>query len=197
MVMMMLREEQEKIRQISYAAATRYMSNANEALQKARKENNYYADVKYVRTACGVAYCGVLVALDAWLALKGVQKPKKPKRTSIDFYKMNVAELDGKMLCSLNTVYNVLHIAGYYDGERNVRVIKAGFESAYEIITKIKPEQEVAPDKAQKKLMVAKNLCPVLIACEQPVHNSWKKKLLKDLHFQKFNVPSRLLIDFY
>ncbi|GHV65334.1 hypothetical protein FACS1894199_05740 [Bacteroidia bacterium] len=134
----MSNEEQEGIKQRAYAESMRYMNNAKATLQKARKEDNYYADKKYVRTACGTAYSGVLLALDTYLELKGVEMPKK-KRRSIKFYTSHVAQLDGKLLNELNTVYEILHLDGYYDGIQKADVIKSGFDSANEIINKIKP----------------------------------------------------------
>jgi len=132
-------EEQKLFLKKEYAEAIRYMDNAKEALQKAGKEDGgYYKDVKYVKTACGVAYSGVLVALDAWLKIKGVEM-KKGKRKSIEYYTDNVAKLDGKMSRTLREAYNTLHLAGYYDGNTNVKVVQAGFEEAYKIIDKIKP----------------------------------------------------------
>jgi hypothetical protein len=91
-----------------------------------------------VRTACGTAYNGVLIALDTYLTLKDVELPKK-KRRSIDFYTRNISKIDGKMLKYLDTVYSVLHLSGYYDGILNASVIKEGFDNAYDIIDKIKP----------------------------------------------------------
>jgi hypothetical protein len=135
-------EQQEKIKQRAYAEAMRYMSNAKDTLQKARKDDDYYADKKYVRTACGTAYNGVLLALETYLELKGVEMPKK-KRRSIEFYVSNVAQLDGRLLKELNSVYNVLHLSGYYDGEQNAKIIKTGFDVAYSIIDRIKPDQVV------------------------------------------------------
>ena len=122
-----------------YAEANRYMDNAKDALSKAGKDGRYYNDVKYVKTACGVAYSGVLVALDAWLKIKGVEM-KAGKRKSIEYYTDNIAKLDGKMSRALRETYNTLHLAGYYDGNLTVKVIQAGFENAYEIIEKIKPD---------------------------------------------------------
>lgn len=116
----------------------RYMSNAKETLQKARKEDRFYQDRKYVRTACGTAYNGVLIALDTYLTLKDVELPKK-KRRSIYFYEQNISKLDGKLSKYLDSAYNVLHLSGYYDGELNANVINEGFVAAYEIINKIKP----------------------------------------------------------
>ena len=133
-------EEQNVFLKNRYAEAIRYMDNANATLKTAGKEkdNKYYKDDKYVKTACGTAYNGVLVALDAWLKIKGVEI-KKGKRKSIEFYTDNVAILDRKMSKALRTAYNVLHLAGYYDGETKINIIQSGLDTAYEIIDKIKP----------------------------------------------------------
>jgi hypothetical protein len=131
-------EEQQELKQRSYTEAVRYMDNAKEVLQKAKKEDKHYKDAKYVRMACGTAYSGTLLALDAYLTLKDVELPKR-KRRSIEFYTVNVGKLDRKMLQYVNDVYDILHLDGYYDGIRNAKVIHAGFDSAYEIINKIKP----------------------------------------------------------
>jgi glucosamine 6-phosphate synthetase-like amidotransferase/phosphosugar isomerase protein len=146
-------EEQNAILAKEYAEAVRYMDNAEKNLTKARKDGNYYADKKYIRTACGTAYNGVLIALEAWLKIKGVDLPvneptsvqgkkkrisQKP-RISIGLYKSHVAKLDGKMLSDLDAAYNVLHLDGYYDGITRVKTIESGFDAAYDIINKIKP----------------------------------------------------------
>jgi hypothetical protein len=134
-------EEQQELKQKSYAEAMRYMNNAKETLQKAKKEDNYYTDRKYVRTACGTAYNGVLLALDAYFMLKDVELPKK-KRRSINYYTRNTSKIDGKMLKYLDTVYSILHLSGYYEGILNAPVIKDGFDAAYDIIDKIKPHAQ-------------------------------------------------------
>ncbi|MDR0688455.1 MAG: DUF5618 family protein [Prevotellaceae bacterium] len=131
-------EAQEGIKQKAYAEAMRYMENAKETLRKARKEDDNYHDIKYVRTACGTAYNGVLIALDAYLQLKDVEMPKK-KRRSIEFYTSNVAQLDKKLLSYVNNAYDILHLWGYYDGIRDAVVVKRGFDYAEQIIDKIKP----------------------------------------------------------
>jgi uncharacterized protein (UPF0332 family) len=136
----MTRDEQEQFKIKHYNEAIRYMENAKETLQKAKKEDGYYRDKKYVRTACGTAYNGVLIALDAYLILKDVEMPKK-KRRSITFYSYKLAQLDGKMSTYLDVVYSVLHLDGYYDGASDAVVIKRGFANAYQIIDKIKPAE--------------------------------------------------------
>jgi hypothetical protein len=131
--------EQEALKATYYSEAIRYMDNAKEYLKNAKKEGNFYHDKKYVKTACGTAYNGLLVALDCYLALKGIDKPKKKQRKSIEYYQSNITRMDKKMLDYLNNAYEILHLWGYYDGIGDVRVVNAGFDNAYNIIEKIKP----------------------------------------------------------
>ena len=130
-------QEQKAVKEQYYTEAIRYMDNAKETLQKAGKDGSLYQDAKYVKTACGTAYNGVLIAMDCMFILKGIAKPKR--RKSIEYYRDNSAKIDRKAMDMLNSVYNVLHLDGYYDGIKAVKVIQSGFDSAYEIIEKIKP----------------------------------------------------------
>jgi len=138
--------EQQIFLKKEYEEAVRYMDNAKETLQKAKKDGSHYTDKKYVRTACGTAYNGVLLALDAWFVLKGIPKPNKKQRKSIEYYMSNIAQIDKKLATYLHSVYNVLHLDGYYDGVTAVKIIDGGFEVAYEIIEKIKPEDVEAQE---------------------------------------------------
>jgi hypothetical protein len=132
-------KEQQEIREKYYSEAIRYMDNAKEYLKNAKKEGPIYHDPKYVRTACGTAYNGVLIALDGFLILKGVHKPKRKERKSIEYYQKVLGKLDKKMLDNLNVTYKILHLSGYYDGIESVNVIKEGFTFANKIIEKISP----------------------------------------------------------
>jgi len=129
--------EQEKIRRKYYEEAIRYMDNAKETLKKAGKEDRFYIDEKYVKTACGTAYNAVLKALDGYLLIHGIEKSKGRKH--IDFYKEAIAITDKKLLNYVNEAYNSLHLFGYYDGSKDSKIILEGFDLAYIIIEKIKP----------------------------------------------------------
>ena len=59
--------DQDKVKAEYYKEAIRYMDNAKETLLKAGKEDDIYKDEKYVKTACGIAFNGVLKALDGYL----------------------------------------------------------------------------------------------------------------------------------
>ena len=144
-----------------YTEANRYMDNAKEALQKSDKEDyGHYRDIKYVKSACGIAYLAVLVALDAWLRLKGIPEPSKRTRKTINYYLSTIAGLDNKLVSNLNTAYNVLHLEGYYRGETKIKIIEGGFEAAYDIIDQIKPERlvEVKETKGQGLKRALNNL---------------------------------------
>ena len=83
----MVIEEQNRIRKTYYNQAIRYMENARETLQKAGKEDRFYIDKKYVKTACGTAYNAVLLALDGYLLLQGIER-KRGEKISIFIRKL-------------------------------------------------------------------------------------------------------------
>ena len=132
-------KDPNRIRTTYYNEANRYMENARETLKKAGKQDRFYVDEKYVKTACGIAYNGVLKALDGYLLLKGVEKTKG--RKSIEYYEEAIAGIDRKLLNYINSAYLILHLNGYYDGVRDARVISEGFNLAYSIIERIKPAE--------------------------------------------------------
>ncbi len=129
--------EQLEIKTKYYNEALRYMDNAKKTLKEAGKEDNYYLDDKYVKTACGIAYNGILKAMDCYLMLKDVEIPRGRKK--VGFYEKAINKLDKKLGVYFNDAYEILHLYGYYDGVRNVKVIQAGMELANNIIEKIKP----------------------------------------------------------
>jgi hypothetical protein len=129
--------QQEKIKVKYYTRAVREIDKANETLKKAGKEDRFYVDKKQVKTACGIAYNAVLLALDGYLLICGIEVKKGKK--DISFYKKSVSEVDIKLLNYVTEAYNILYLAGHYDGSRASKVILAGFELAFVIINKIKP----------------------------------------------------------
>jgi len=137
-------QEQQELKSKYYSEATRYMDNAKDYLKQARKEGKMYRDKKYVRTACGTAYSGVLIALEGFLVTKGIHAPNKKVRKSAEFYQQNLAKLDKKLLDHFISVYQILHLYGYYDGVENANVIKEGFTEAEIIVNKIKPTNGAA-----------------------------------------------------
>src|ERR1035438_729666 len=113
-----MKTENEEAGQKSLDLAMRYMDNAKKELTLSKKEGKFYEDTKHVSGACGVAYKGVLVALDGIFILRGIERDKR-KRPTIKYYQSNLAKVDKKMLNSLNVAYGNLHLAGYYDGNND------------------------------------------------------------------------------
>ena len=120
-----------------YKEAIRYVDNARDILKLAGKEDKFYADVKYVQTACGTAYLGIMKALDFLFDIKNV--PKRRGRKSIEYYQTTLGKMDKKLLNNLNDAYTILHLDGYYGGIKNIKIINLGFELATLIINALKP----------------------------------------------------------
>jgi len=132
-------DEQTAIKTTYYNEAIRYMENAKFTLKQAGKDDRFYKDDKYVKTACGTAYNGVLKALEGYFILKEIPPQKKGTRKDRQYYEKAITKIDKKLLKYFETAYHVLHLEGYYEGETNVTVIQEGFNVAYDIIEKIKP----------------------------------------------------------
>lgn len=113
----------------SIQEAKRYVDNAREILRdKARKEDGYYQDTKYVKMAGHTAYAGVLLALDEFLGKKG------KGRKDVSWYKEHLAKLDKKLLTSFVGAYDILHLSMSYDGNPVASVATAGLQEADTII---------------------------------------------------------------
>jgi hypothetical protein len=120
-----------------YKEALRYLKNAEETLKKAGIDGKFFIDEKYVHSACGIAYIGMLKALDFLFDIKGV--PKKKGRKSIEYYQGILSKLDKKLLNHLNSGYTILHLDGYYGGYKKISGIESGFDDAMSIIATLKP----------------------------------------------------------
>ncbi len=120
--------------------ALRYINNAKEILLKSSVEDGKYADDKYVKSACGVAYLGVIKAIDQFLLRKGVDRKALPKK--VEEYEKSLKKYaspyNGKVLKAFDDIYDELHIAGYYRGFlHSTDVVKAALRSAEEFIKKL------------------------------------------------------------
>lgn len=121
--------------------AIRYLNNAKELLSKSPIEGNRYVDEKYVKSACGVAYLGVLKAIDEYLIKKGLTQKELPKK--IEEYQKalqkHMSIHNGKLTKEFDAIYRELHIAGYYRGLlTHVETVKESFKAAKEFIDKVK-----------------------------------------------------------
>lgn len=121
--------------------AIRYLQNAKELLNQSSIEDSLYTDEKYVKSAFGIVYLGVLKSIDEYLLNKGLTKKELPKK--VEEYekalKKYLAVHNGKLLNQFKALYNELHIAGYYRGHiLHIEAVKALFKAAQDFIEKLK-----------------------------------------------------------
>jgi hypothetical protein len=98
--------------------AMRYLENARDILKGIPVDDNIYTDKKPVREAFGTAYLAVLEAINEALLKKGLTRKELPK--SVDGYiaalKKRLSVNNGKLVREFDSLYDALHIAGYYRG---------------------------------------------------------------------------------
>ena len=121
--------------------AIRYLQNAKELLGKSPIEDGFYTDKKYVKSACGVAYLGLLEAINEYLLRRGVSKKELPKK--VEEYEKALKKYasihNGSLARQFDFLYDELHIAGYYRGMlHRVDTVKAALKGAKEFIEKLK-----------------------------------------------------------
>ncbi|MCG6553705.1 MAG: DUF5618 family protein [Candidatus Magnetominusculus sp. LBB02] len=122
--------------------AQRYMENARELLKAAAIEDNIYLDKKPVREAFGTAYLAILEAINEALIIKGLTRKELPK--SVDGYmaaiKKHLSVNNGKLVREFDSLYESIHIAGYYRGLLyRVPAVKEEMKAAADFIKKILP----------------------------------------------------------
>ncbi|MBW8051421.1 MAG: hypothetical protein FVQ77_13985 [Cytophagales bacterium] len=126
-----------KTKKEAIAQARRYFSNAKDTLiNKTSIKNDRYVDSKYVSEASAMGYLAATIAIKGYLLEHGIVDGRHKLPKSYDQYTMFIKKVpkNGKLMAHYNTVYENLHIAGYYEGYCNVKLIKGGFESAQKII---------------------------------------------------------------
>ncbi|MFA4827824.1 MAG: DUF5618 family protein [Thermodesulfovibrionales bacterium] len=119
----------------------RYIENAKETLKKSPIEDNTYLDIKYVKSACGTAYLGVLRAVDEYLLKRGLDEKELPQTIEgyRDALKKFLSVHNGKLSREFEMLYKALHIAGYYRGLlENTDMVKDALKAAKSFIEKIK-----------------------------------------------------------
>lgn len=117
--------------------AWRYLKNGKETIQKSPIENGRYADSKFVAEGCGIAFIGVLKALDGYFSKQIQRKTKSPN--SREYYRELIYQCRNSQIKKIldnnfNEVYIDLHVAGYYNDETSLKIIKDGMKAAKTII---------------------------------------------------------------
>ena len=110
------------------------MDNAKKTLRENANldvEENRYQDEKYVKSAGGFLWNGVLIALDAVFHVK-----EGRKRVDINSYRSVIRKRDRKLLGLVNDGYEYIHLYMGYDGSLSKNLCDNGFKIANEIIDK-------------------------------------------------------------
>jgi hypothetical protein len=100
-----------------FMKAHRFYKNGKEALGRSKIEYGRYLDEKSVKEGCGICYLGVLSALDGYLLSRGVSVDKLS--SSIQGYWAMLKRFfakNGRLVSAFSTIYENLHIFGYYRG---------------------------------------------------------------------------------
>src|SRR6218665_265364 len=124
-----------------YKKALRRMNNAKEILRaKVSKEDDVYyryQDAKYVKKECRVARNAALIALKAYLEMKGKTVNGKPELVNLNDYRWALND-DTEMFNDYNNEWNTLYCPGG-NGNLNSKTIASGMESGDAIINAIRP----------------------------------------------------------
>ncbi len=114
-----------------FEEARRYVANAEEIIKKAEydPELKIYTDGKYVKMAGNTLWNGCLIALDALFDIS-----RHKGRPDIKKYKEEAGKRDRKLLASIVSGYDTMHLFMGYDGSKDKRVCDAGFANANDII---------------------------------------------------------------
>jgi hypothetical protein len=118
----------------AFDEAELFYKNAKETLTKSPIKYDFYEKSKYVKEASAMGYLAALRAIDGYLLSKGVPSQKLP--SSIIEYQNAVMKIphNGRLLVTLEVVYQHLHIFAYYRGCISTMIIKEGFNRTRYII---------------------------------------------------------------
>ncbi len=117
----------------------RYLENSRQVLRHVPFEGDIYLKRKPVREAMGTAYLAVLEAINEALRRRGVPRKELPR--SVDAYRDALQRhltRDGKLMREFESLYDLLHLAGYYDGLiYNRKIVKHAIDAAQRFIDRI------------------------------------------------------------
>jgi len=128
------------MRERGHGEARRYLDNARAMLRHLPVERDIYVDRKPVREAMGTAYLAVLEAINEALGRRGVARKELPR--SVDAYRealrRHLASRNGKLMREFESLYDLLHIAGYYRGLLYDRkVVREALDAAQRFIENV------------------------------------------------------------
>ena len=119
-----------------YNRTLRHIDNAEAELKKAGKDGSYYTNKKYVKSAGGIAYTGVLEATKQYIALKDVAINDGADEREI---KSALSKLNPNAVEPFNHFYSYLYFSVHLYGNSNVRNLTEVMKAAREFIALLKP----------------------------------------------------------
>ncbi len=121
------------IEEYTITEAIRYLDNAKEILsEKAKKNDGFYSDRKYVRMAGNTAWNGVLIAMDAAYGVK--KKLKDTERPDYPDYQKVINREKNSIANAFAAAYEHCHKFMGYDGVLSYKTVNNGLEYAKEVI---------------------------------------------------------------
>jgi hypothetical protein len=120
--------------------ARRYIQNGKDTLVLAGIEDNgfYHKDPKYVSKAAGIAYVGILKAIDGLYVHLTKQNPDDLKH--VEAYRAvlkSIPKIGKRLFRDFNTLYMYLHVGMYYREQKDVAVSESAFELSDEFVDAI------------------------------------------------------------
>ncbi|MEO5675149.1 MAG: DUF5618 family protein [Chitinophagales bacterium] len=113
----------------------RFFTNAKETLKKSPIKSEHYHDAKFVAEASGMAYLAALKAIYEYAESKGISlKKDRPKSYEGVSHLIEKLPQRNKLHHKFKSVYDILHVGGYYNQFTSVKVIKYGFKEAEDIL---------------------------------------------------------------
>jgi hypothetical protein len=120
-----------------YDQALRYIKKAEAELKKSGKDEDgkYYTTKKYVKSAGGIGYAGILEATKQYIVLNGIAINDDTDEKEI---KVALAKLNPKAVEPFNHFYSYLYFSVHLYCNSNVAMLSEVFKEAKEFIALLK-----------------------------------------------------------
>jgi hypothetical protein len=120
-------------------AGVRYLEIARAIIRRVPVEREIYLDRGPVREAMGTAYLAVLQAINETLIRRGVARNELPR--SVDAYRAALAHhvtRNRKLMREFESLYDLLHLAGYTDGSIYHRgIVREALDAAQRFVERV------------------------------------------------------------
>ncbi|MDR2836481.1 MAG: DUF5618 family protein [Bacteroidales bacterium] len=128
-----------KKEEFSIQEAKRHFENAKETIKLAKKNDKYYTDPKYVKSAGSYLWHSILIAIDSVYDVK-YSKKGNARADKLDYQNALAKDTRNSKNRGFDIVdiyaeaYKVIHLSMSYDGILSVNICNDGFMYAKKII---------------------------------------------------------------